>query len=201
MKILIAVALVASLSFSQMLSVIKGDVKISINKKEYDLQKGKSLELEDGDSIVFISGEGRVIIGDTQLSKSTRKEYKVPVTRGYFSNMFKKIKEGVEIAYLDTKESSKNGVSTKGAKQINDNSNIILKENSTMFVIASEEFGPHPVTIKLKDEKGNVVDTFVNENDDITIYKVSSSFVENGFKVEVFDGFDEVLLKKNIVKK
>jgi len=200
MKILISIALLASLSFSQMLSVIKGDVKISVNKKEYNLGKGEKKELEDGDSILFISGIGRVIIDDIQLSENTRKEYKVPVKRGYFSNLFKKLKEGVVIAYVDTQESSKNGVSTKGVKEINDNSNIILKADSKEFIIASEQFGPYPVTIKLKDEKGKVVDTFVNENNDITIYKVSSSFVKNGFKIEVFDGFDEVLLKKNIVK-
>ena len=78
---------------------------------------------------------------------------------------------------------------------------IVLKNSSEDLVIYSKEFGPHPVMINLKDEKGNILMSVENEESDVTFFKVANSSIKSGYQVEVLDGFESAILIKKIVKK
>lgn len=200
MKKLLILTLLVNALFSNELEVISSKVKFEINKKVYELEKGKKLELQEGDIVKFLEGNGKLIINKkTQLSKKTD-SFQIPVSRGFFSNLSKKIKEGIVIAYLDSSESSKSGVSTKGDSLANTKGELFIKKENKEFVIFSEEFSPHPISISLKDENGKVIDSFVNEEADITFYKIDTKLLKTAYSLEVLSGLDEVLLDKKIVK-
>ncbi len=195
--------LVATLSlFAGELIVKKGDVVIGLNGVDKALKKGDKITLEDAVLVCFKSGNGRVVINKRrQLSKKSKKCYQTPIPKGFsIESYMAKAKNVVSVAFLDSAETVRHGVSTKSIKDFDDKKDILVKSGSEEVVIYSEEFGPHPILISLKDNNGKEILSYENEENDVTFFKVKSSSVQTGYTVEVKNGFDEVLLSKRIVK-
>jgi hypothetical protein len=201
-KILLVGCLILS-SFASELVIKKADVLGSINGKVIAFNKGENLILTEGTHVCYVSGEGRLVINKkTQLfSKTKKKCYQLPIPKGFDLKSYKdKATEMFVVAFIDSKDEIKNGVSTKGSKEFDSKGNIILSSKDKELVIFSKEFGPHPITVNIKNSEGKILNTFVNEENDITFFKVDSSTVKTGYKLEVLSGFDEVLINKSIIK-
>jgi hypothetical protein len=201
MRILGTIILTSSILFASNLVVKKADVVVLLNNVEKSLSKGNELALDYGTSICFKNGNGRVVINNRIQLKKPGKCYLIPVPKGFdIKDYMAKAKEMVSVAMIDSSESVRHGVSTKGTNDLDDGKDIILKKGDKELVIYSEEFGPHPVIVNLKDENGNILISLENEENDITFFKVASSSIETGYRVEILNGFDENLIDKKIVK-
>ena len=201
MRILISVLFAVSVLSANSLIVKDGDVIASINNVENSLKSGNELALDYGSTVCFKSGNGRLLIDENIQLKKPNKCYLVPVPEGFdIKDYIAKAKDTVMITMIDSSENVKHGVSTKGTNDLDDGKDIVLKNSSEDLVIYSKEFGPHPVMINLKDEKGNIIMSVENEESDITFFKVANSSIKSGYQVEVLDGFESPILIKKIVK-
>jgi hypothetical protein len=201
MRIIVNILFAASILSANSLTVKDGDVIASINNVEKSLKNGNELAIDYGSTVCFKSGKGRLLIDEDIQLKKPNKCYLIPVPEGFdIKNYFAKAKETITIAMIDSSENVKHGVSTKGTNDLDDGKDIVLRNNSEDLVIYSKEFGPHPITINLKDEKGNILMSVENEETDVTFFKVANSSIKSGYKVEVLDGFEAPILIKKIVK-
>lgn len=201
MRILGTILLTSSMLFANSLLVKKGDVVILLNNVEKSLKKGNELALDYGTSVCFKNGKGRVVINKRIQLKKPGKCYLVPVPKGFdIKEYMAKAKDMISVAMIDSSETVRHGVSTKGTNDLDDGKDIILKKEDKDLIIYSEKFGPHPVIVNLKDSNGNLIMSLENEENDITFFKVASSSIKTGYRVEVIDGFEEVLIDKKIVK-
>lgn len=200
MRILGSLFVASTFMFANSLVIKNGDVLISLNNVEKSLKDNQSLALDFGSTVCFKSGEGRVLINDKIQLKKPNKCYLVPTPKEFDIKEFVSQKtEPILLTKIDSTEKVKSGVSTKGTNDLEDGKDIVLKGNEDL-VIYSDMFGPLPVTVNLKDEKGNILMSVENEDSDITLFKVAGNTVKNGYRVEVLSGMEEVLINKKIVK-
>lgn len=200
MKVLGSLFIATTFMFANGLIVKNGDVVITLNNVEKSLKDKESLALDFGSTVCFKSGEGRVLINDKIQLKKPNKCYLVPTPKEFdIKDYALKAKDLISVAMIDSTEKVKSGVSTKGTNDLEDGKDIILKGNEDL-VVYSDMFGPLPITVNLKDEKGSILMSVENEDSDITLFKVAGNSVKNGYRVEVLSGMEEVLINKKIVK-
>lgn len=200
MKFLLVLLFVTTLIIANSLIVKESDVMISLNNQTKNLKKDDKLILDNGSTICFKSGNGRVIINeDIQLMKVGSCET-IPVPKSFnWNDTFSKVTTYV-VTYLNPSEMVKDGVSTKGINDLDDEKDIILENTVDELILYSKDFGPHPITINLKNEKGEIIISVENKNNDITFFKVLSSTLKTGYLIEVLNGFGESILRKKIIK-
>lgn len=201
MRILGLTLLASSLVLANSLVVKKGDVEISLNNLPKKMKKGEELSLDYGTSVCFMEGKGRIVVNKRIQLKKPGKCYLVPVPEGFSIKKYaKKLENAITVTMIDSSEDVRHGVSTKAVVNIDDKKDIILPKNDKELIIYSNKFGPHPVTINLKDNKGNILFSVENEENDITFFKVAASSVKTNYRIEVLDGFGGILIDKRIVK-
>ncbi|MEA2027916.1 MAG: hypothetical protein U9N49_02940, partial [Campylobacterota bacterium] len=106
MRVLIVLLSFATFLFAQKLEVKEANVVISLNAKKITLPKGAKKILQEGDSVRFVSGKGRVVIGMVQLFKKGD-HYQVALSKGFTIKGFLKEKKSSFLALFDkTKPSS-----------------------------------------------------------------------------------------------
>lgn len=196
MKILGSLFVASTLMFANGLVVKNGDVLITLNNVEKSLKDNENLALDFGSTVCFKSGEGRVLINDKIQLKKPNKCYLIPVPEN--SNKDSILKDTIATK-IDSTEKVKSGVSTRGIINFDDGKDIILKGNDDL-VVYSDKFGPLPITVNLKDEKGNILMSVENEESDITFFKVAGNTIKTGYKIEILSGMEEILINKKIVK-
>lgn len=188
-------------SNSALLIVKDADVSVKINGDKKNLQKDTQLNLTGGDSVCFLSGDGRVIINDyKQLSKNNKTCFIVPISKNTdIKELINSMKDKVYVAYFDSTESVKHGSSPKGN---NDqlSTEIVLNKDQDLL-INSDRFGPLPVEILLYDENDVLLDKFSNENESITFLIFPYKSLKSGYKFKVVNGFNQELLKIKMILK
>lgn len=201
MKVLGSLFIATTFMFANGLVVKNGDVVITLNNVEKSLKDKESLALDFGSTVCFKSGEGRVLINEKIQLKKPNKCYLVPTPKEFdIKDYALKAKDLISVAMIDSTEKVKSGVSTKGVNDLDDGTDIVLKSSAEDLVVYSDKFGPLPIIVNLKDENGNVLMSVENEQSDITLFKVAGNTIKTGYKVEVLNGFDEVLVSKKIIK-
>lgn len=194
LKVLLLFIVVGSV-YAVELVVKKADVEVNINSQKLTLSKGKKINLEEGSTICYLAGKGKIVI--SELKKQLKKPGRclsVPISESMAEVYMKSLKKAIVTNFLDSTERVKHGVGTKG---INNGAQIGFTE--TELVIISEEFGPLPVTAVIKDESGEELYSFENEESDVTAFRISKSLLKPGMVVEVYNGFEEFLLDEKIV--
>lgn len=197
---IIALSLVVSSLFGVQISVKKADVLITINTQELSMQKGQKQELKEGTTLCYISGKGKVVIPELkkQLKKSGRC-LMIPLTNSTAQSYASSIKDMATVAFWDSSESVRHGAGTKGETEFDSSEAFILNNEQKELLIYGKEFGPLPVVIILKDEKGNELMSFENEESETTIVHIGKNQLKTGMSVEIYNGFEELMLSKNVV--
>lgn len=198
MKVFIFLVMVHTLLFANTSNVVvvkDADVSVKINGDKINLQKDTQMDLNGGDSICFLNGDGRVVIGDyKQLSKNNRVCFIVPVNKNTNIREFiKTIKDKVYVAYFDSSETVQHGSSAKGT-DINVLSDVYLDKGQDLL-INSDRFGPLPVEIQLFDENNILLDTYINETEAITLVRFPYTSLKSGYTFNVLNGFKQQLLQ------
>ena len=83
MRILWILFIFINVLFANSLMVKEGDVKLLINGQTVEVKKDQNLTLEEGSMVCFLSGDGKVIIGDKQLDNKTRDCYQLPIKENF----------------------------------------------------------------------------------------------------------------------
>jgi len=199
MKKLVWCLMVLSIVVNANILVVKdANVTITINGKEKNLTKDTKISLEEGSVVCFRKGRGRIIInGVKQLSIDSNGSCETLAVSEEF-NLTKWLNEktkGVVALFSDSKEEKGYGVGVRDAKiLITKHETYNLVDGKKEMVIYSENFGPLPVTLIIKDANKKVVQTFVNEESLKTFFRVPTDLLDVNYTVQLTNAFDEVLL-------
>jgi len=199
LKIITGISLVTSL-FAVEMTVKKDDVVVSINTQQIRLQKGQKQELAGGSTICFVDGKGKVVI--PELKKQLKKPGRclmVPLAEGSVTSYVADMKHKASIALWDSSESVRHGAGTKGQTEFENDGAFVLTPTQEELVIFGKEFGPLPVVVVLKDANGNELMSFENEESKTTLVHIGKHNLKTGMKVEVYNGFEELMLSKKVV--
>lgn len=200
MKKLILLSLVVSSLLAVEMKVKKGEVIVSINAQKVSLQKGDVKELAEGTTICYLSGKGKVAFA--ALKKQLKKPKRclmIPISESSAKSFASDIKNKLTIAFWDSSESVRHGAGTKGETEYESEGAFVLTPEQNELVIYGKEFGPLPVSVVLTNKEGNEVAVFENEESEVTLFRISRYLLENEMKLEIFNGFEELMLSKKIV--
>jgi len=180
------------------LVVKDANVTITINSEEKNLTKDTNVSLEEGSVICFKEGRGRIIInGVKQLSIDSNGSCETLAVSEEF-NLTKWLNEktkGVVALFSDSKEEKGYGVGARTAKNLTiKHGTYNLADGKKEMVIYSENFGPPPVTLIIKDANKKVVQTFEKEESLKTFFRVPTDLLDVNYTVQVTNGFNDVLL-------
>ncbi|WP_304544570.1 hypothetical protein [Sulfurimonas microaerophilic] len=201
LKIVTCICLVNSL-FAVEMTVKKDDVIVSINTQKTTLKKGQKQELTEGSTICFVDGKGKVVI--PALKKQLKKPGRclmVPLSEGTVTSYMADMKHKATIALWDSSESVRHGTGTKGQTEFNNDGAFILTPEQKELVIYGKEFGPLPVVVHLLDANGGEVMSFENEESETTLVRIGKQNLKTGMTVEVYNGFEELMLSKKVIVK
>jgi len=197
--LLIGSVLVSTLSAVNV-KVKKADVLASINTQEVLLKKGEVKNLQEGTTICYMDGKGKLTF--KELKKQLKKKGRclmIPLDKSDSKSYLEDMKHKFEVAYLDSSESVNHGTGTKGQATFKEDGELLIKAKDSELVIYSEEFGPLPVSIILKDKDGNEVMEFENDESDVTFIRIAKDSLKTGMTLEVYNGFEEPLMQRKII--
>jgi len=202
-KTILCLTLGSFLATANSLTVKDADVNATINSESKVLKKGVTLELKEGSNICFKSGKGRMVINNIrQLSaKSEISCILLEVKKGFeFTKWVKNKTKTIGMLFVESNEEVKSGVS-KGVDDSNSSQrNYIIPTDKKEMLIYSDSFGPLPVTLSVKDTNGEVVQSFVNEESDKSMFRVGVESVDANYTLEVTNAFGNVLLDVRFVE-
>lgn len=197
-KLVLVATLVSSL-FAIEGKVKKADIVLNIDTKEISLKKGSVLELKDGSNVCFVSGKGKFVVPTLKKQlKKPKRCFMVPISKSELAGYTAEIKNKLTVAFWDSSESVLHGAGTKGMKKYDSSKVLIVGPNQQeLFVIG--EFGPLEVSAILREKDGTEILSFENTKSDITIIRIAREQLKSGMRLEVYNGFGELLLNKRIV--
>jgi hypothetical protein len=199
---MLLVALVGSMAYAYQAEVKKADVSLVINDQNRSYKAGERFSLNAGDIVCFESGDGRVVIkGETykkQLSKRSTGCKILPGASGEKESYAKAIEGKVVSVFEKTKEKSVNGVSRKSADVYTMKAPIAINPESRYLVIENNRW-ILPVTLRIRNEKGEVLHTMTNEEDLTTSFVLPRTLLKDGYSIVITNGLDDVVVESKIV--
>lgn len=197
MKIFIIVLFYTSLLFSNILTVKDSMVKVLINGKIKTLQVDQTMDLKEGTFVCFFSGEGRVLINDTEILDEVDECYQLPILNDFSLQKIGSLKNK---KLIKTEVNSDNKVRSSENQEININNEINIDNKDTEVIIYNDTYGPLPVTLTIKNSDGTISKKFINEDNDKTLFRVPSLYLKNNSNIEVTNFFGDVQLKTRVKK-
>jgi len=175
------------------------NVTVEIAGKKYDYKKGENFTFDYGQKICLLSkGDGVIkIIGEGQIDEDTpcetfEKKIRIPsstlLSIVLNSNITKKVEEA-----------SVNGVGSRDSVDENAPIDIVVDKGFKELVIESSEWGHLPITLSVKNSKGEVVESFVNKESKKSLFRVMAKSVDINDTVVVTNKKNEVLLNVRLV--
>jgi len=180
------------------MQIENGNVVIKLNAKELKLAKGSSQELSEGDSIRFVSGSGKVVIDMVQLIKKDD-FYHVPLSDGFSIQGFMQKKKDAFLALFDkSKPQERDGVAIKGA--LPKIERIINITNQKGITVLNDHFTPPPITLVIRNENDETIETLVSTNGKITFFTIDAAILKDGYSLLITNGNGDHLALYEIFK-
>lgn len=201
-KLLCLITLGVSL-FASELIVKKADVKISVNGDVKELTKNEKLSLLPGSSICFLDGKGKVIIDKRkQLTKKSKKCYTTAIPKDFnMEDFLKNLADTAKVALITGDLKVKNGVSTKSIQTTETlTGNINITKGQKELIVLNETYGPLPISLKIYDIDKNIIQEFINEEDEVTLFRIPSVILNDNYNIVITNAFDDELLNQVITK-
>ncbi|MEA2028633.1 MAG: hypothetical protein U9N49_06625 [Campylobacterota bacterium] len=201
MKRVLAVLILSCnlLSATQVVSK-EGSVVALLNSQSVTLSKGSTLKLQEGDYLCFKEGKGSIVIDSTIVLRSVDDPcYQKPMSKNRLTQMIKSLKTQANALFSISKPKVVDGVALKTIKQKSKQKYISIDHNQSEVEIASDHYGPLPVTVVIKNKHNKNIETFINAHNAITYFKFPISRLKSGYQIEVTNGFDEIV-ERYIIK-
>ncbi len=174
--------------------VKKDDVTLLINGQEVQVPKDHNLTLKEGTMVCFLKGNGIVIVDKKmQLDKKNKACYQIPVKDDFTLQTFLSKSENQIVISSEMKKDT-NVSLTRGIKSVipsTDDKVLSISTDDKEVVIYDETYGPLPVTLNIKKPNGTVMTKVINEENPKTFFRVPTSYLENGSKIEVTNAFGD----------
>jgi len=200
MKRLIFTSLITTLTLSAYnAEVIKASVILEVNQKSQSHKIGDKFTLNGGDLVCFISGDGKVLIkGENKYSKKLSKRSRcknLPKVKKDSKNYIELAGSAIVSTFGEAQEQIGHGASTRSVITAStEKRDITIAKSAKYLIIENKNWGPLPVSVKILDTTGKVVAEDVNEDEDIRTFVFPVSVLKNGYRVNVIDGFDVLLV-------
>ncbi len=203
MKKIIWMGMVATVALCAYDAEVKSaSVNLLINDQTKAFEKGEKFTLNFGDIVCFVDGEGRVVIESKtykkQLSKRTKSCKQLPNEGGEKETVISKLKVGLIAKFSVSQEISQDGVSRKSIGETKTNTDPIIINEEVKYVTIEYSHGILPVTMEVIDDKNQIVESFINEEDMLTSFtlhkKIHEKLMKENYSVRVTDGLGDILL-------
>ena len=197
MKIILFLMLSVTFLFASHLTVKDGDATVLINGQEFKVPEDHNLTVKPGTMICFVNGSGTVIIDDKiKLNRKNPECYQIPLSSETDVKMFL---SSIEDEAVISTEQVEAPASSRGIETLRVSKGIIsLPPSKKEVVIYSESYGPLPVTLSIKKADGTVLKKIVNEESTKTLFRIPTSYLNNGSKIEVTNAFGDKLVDKKV---
>ena len=182
--------------------VKSSDVNISINDENRSFKAGDRFRLDPGDIVCFEGGDGRVVIkGERykkQLSKRSVGCKHLPHESGKPSRYAQALEHSILSLFEKSKEKSVDGVSRKSTERHTIKAPIVINPENRYLLIENNRW-ILPVTLRIRNEKGEVLHTMTNEEDLTTSFVLPRSLLKDGYSIVITNGLDDVVVESKIV--
>ncbi len=196
-KVILLLVLSFTILLASHLTVKDGDVTLLINGQEFEVPEDHNLTLKPGTMVCYVKGGGTAIIdGKIKLNSKNPECYQSPLDS---KTDTKKLLSSIGDEAVISTEREKAPSSTRGleAKMV-DKGTISLPPSKKEVVIYGESYGPLPVTLSIKRSDGTIIKEIVNEESAKTLFRIPTSYLDNGSKIEVTNAFGDKLVDKKI---
>ena len=218
--IVLVIMAVVGMLFANSLVVTDGNVRVTVDSKEYNLTKDDNQTLKAGEKVCVKEGNGTVLINNqVQLSSDSNNScLELAKKKKFdFKLWLRQNLDKVALLFSESKEQVKLAVTRKGGEAETAKGVMVLKASDEYLVIKNSTWSPLPITLKvldskgvevdtkpimlkILDSKGVEVDTDINENDDETFFIISHEVLKSGYRVLVSDGFDSIVVDIEIMR-
>lgn len=182
MRVVMLMIFLGLWSFAQSLVVKDAGVVVALNGKEMGLVKAQKLELQAGDSVRFVAGEGRVIIGDIQLVKAND-SYSEPLPKSFDARAYVNRAKSAFVALFDkAKPVAHDGVSLKG--NLPKIQKAITLRGQKYVEIIHNHFSPPPITLTILDANALPTQRLVSKSR-FTFFRVDVQALGDGYSLVI----------------
>ena len=195
MRFFIVWLVVIEALWASTLSVRDANVTIMVNAELKTLEKDTNLSLNEGDAVCFKEGTGHVVIDGFKLNSEGNSSCMTLAVLEDFNitKLFEESKKLLFALFIDDVENSKNAIGRTPIVSKAEQQKLTIPSDKKEMIIYSEYFRPFPVTLNVKDTKGEVVQTFV-VNSRNSFFRVSVDSVEHNYSLVVTNSKSKVLL-------
>ena len=194
MRAIILLLLFTLSLLSDTLFVRDSAVVVLINGEKKILKANTRINLEAGSMICLLEGDGKVTINNNIiLNQLDSKCYQVNLSNNFKINDILSSNQQRIINETNSKNRS--------SKTELNNTNIELNKKDKELIIYDKTYGPLPVTLTVKNPDGSIKQTFVNKENDQTLFRVPGEYLQDNSKIEVTNLFGDLQLKSSITKK
>jgi len=198
MKIFSIYLLIPLLLFAQEMRIDYADVVISINAKQKKLLKNTQHQLNEGDSVRFVSGEGKVVIGMVQLIKNND-SYQVPLSKSFsVANYIKEKKQSFLALFDKSTPKEQDGIAIKGV--LPKIEKVIDLKDQKSITIVNDHFSPYPITLFIKNENDETIERLISKDKKITFFKIDTSMLKDGYSLLIINANGDHLALYEIFK-
>lgn len=195
MKVIFSLLFISALLFGGNIIVKDGDVNLSINGIDNNLQKDSNIDFLDGSTICYKSGNGRVVVNSNiQLASDSKDCIQTKIKDDdTFKKLLANLKNSFLVSFSNTSETIIDGVSSKGTIVNNKKTDLNISLSKEYLLIQSESSGPLPITLTILDKSNKIVNTIVNENESKSIFILSTNELKNKYIIKINDGFGSTI--------
>ena len=196
MKIMIFLVLSFGWLFADQIHMEGGDATLLINGQEFNVPKDRNLTVNPGTMVCFVKGTGKAIINDKiELSSKKPGCYQIPPDNNTsIDRLLSSAKDDAVISVQKKISGETRGIESMATEK----GQIALPPSKKEVIIYSEQYGPLPVTLSVKNPDGKVVTSVVNENSDKTLFRVPAALLQNDSKIEISNAFGDKLVDKKV---
>ena len=108
--------------------------------------------------------------------------------------------DNISVAFLDSSENVKKGVSTRGFKPYNKKEDLLLKKDATLLVLHSKTIDFSSKVVFLKDMRNKSNEIFETDENSKNSIAINRSLIRSAYTIEIKDKKGKLVFSKRVFK-